>query len=334
MKLKNVVLKLAAGLLAVFLLGSYELWSQVDIISLMRSYAPGQKTLPGLRTLAASDAWADQKVAPTPSGSASDGKLRAALQKRLLVPNPSDLSLGPPTPTPFNGISGRTITISAGNGQKIELELFTSASADKGMLAQRFAYFDPSHPWDKVDLKQIHLDDRATLGPASAPIEIVEFADFECPFCARAFNEVETLVNNSYKDRVRLVWKNFPLSMHPWAEQAAIAAECSRQQNPEAFWTFARNFYRDQSEITPQNLRQHIDGYSTSLHLDGKALSACMLADAAEARVEQDKKDAEAIHVASTPTFIVNGVPVIGLPSSNVFDFVITSQMQERAAAH
>jgi protein-disulfide isomerase len=334
MKLKNVVLMVAAGLVAASLLAVCERQGQVDIISLMRSYATGRQTLPSLRTPWASEAWADQKVAPTPSGSVADGKLRGALQKRLLVPNPSDLTIGPPTPTPFSGVSGRTITISAGNGQKIELELFTSGSADKAMLAQRFAYFDPSHPWDKVDLKQLHIDDRPTLGPASAPIEIVEFADFECPYCARAFNEVETLVTNTYKDRVRLVWKNFPLSMHPWAEQAAIAAECSRQQNPEAFWTFARNFYRDQSEITPQNLRQHIDSYSTSLHLDGKALNACMLADAAEARVEQDKKDAEAIHIASTPTFIVNGVPVIGLPSSNVFDFVITSQMHERAAAH
>src|SRR6185437_1577541 len=141
----------------------------------------------------------------------------------------------------------------------VELELFTGPQGDKGVLAQRYALFDLADPWEHVDLKKLHLDDRATLGPASAPVTIIEFADFECPFCARAFSEVETLVNTTYKGKVRLIWKNYPLNVHPWAEQAAIAAECARQQNPEAFWAFARSFYHDQSDITPQNLREHID---------------------------------------------------------------------------
>src|SRR6185437_17152419 len=125
----------------------------------------------------------------------------------------------------------------------------------------------------------------------SAPVTIIEFADFECPFCARAFSEVETLVNTTYKGKVRLIWKNYPLNVHPWAEQAAIAAECARQQNPEAFWAFARSFYHDQSDITPQNLREHIDSYANSSGLDGKALNACVLGNAAESRVNQDKQD-------------------------------------------
>lgn len=283
-----------------------------------------------------SAAWAAQpsSVAPTAHpDTAAEARLKSALQKRLLVPNQADLSLGPVTPGPLKGLFHRTVTISNGQGQKFEIELFSDGSNDKGILAQRYALFDMADPWEHADLKALHLNDRAALGPAGAPIQIVEFADFECPFCARAFGEIETLVNTTYKGKVRLIWKNFPLNVHPWAEQAAIAAECARQQNPDAFWKFAGNFYHDQSDITPQNLREHIDNYASATGLDGKALNACVLGNAAEARVTEDRKDAEAIHINSTPTFLINGVPVVGLPSSNVFDFVITSQLHDHSAA-
>jgi protein-disulfide isomerase len=281
--------------------------------------------------LPSSYAWAADS--PKAGDDGADRKLKAALQKRLLVPNVADLSLGPPTPTSLPGVTQRTVTVNAGEGQKFQVELFTGPSGDKGILAQRFASFSEADPWDRADMKLVHLDDRPTLGPADAPVTIVEFADFECPYCAKAFGEIEPLVNNTYKGKVRLIWKDFPIQGHIWAEQAAIAAECVRQQNPQAFWTMAGDFYRDQGEITAQNLREHIDSYTSLLGIDSKALNACILGSNAEARVDQDKKDGGAIHVMSTPTFMVNGVPVVGLPSSNVFDFVITSQLDSRHAS-
>jgi protein-disulfide isomerase len=268
-----------------------------------------------------------------PSSNPNDAKLKAALQKRLLVPNLADLSLGPPSPGPLPGVTQRTITVNAGDNQKFQVELFTDASGDRGILAQRFAPFSISDPWERIDLKLVHIADRPTLGPADASIKIVEFADFECPYCAKAFNEIETLVNTTYKGKIQLVWKAFPLQGHAWAEQAAISAECVRQQNPQAFWTIAGDFYRDQNDITPQNLRDHIYGYAGAMGIDAKALNACILGSSAEARVDQDKKDGAAVHVMSTPTFLINGVPVVGLPTSNVFDFVITSQLQSLHAS-
>ena len=316
---------LFAGLLLVVVAASLHNISYANLIR-----AAGLK----LAAIGSSIAWAAQ---PTPApvshpDSAGEVHLKAALQKRLLVPNPADLSLGVVTAGPLPGLYHRTVTINNGQGQKFEVELFSDAANNKGILAQRYAMFDMADPWEHVDLKTVHLDDRATLGPADAAVHIIEFADFQCPYCARAFGEIETLVNTTYKGKVRLTWKNFPLNVHPWAEQAAIAAECARQQNPEVFWKFARDFYNDQNEINPQNLRDHIDGYASSAGLDGRALNTCVLGNAAQARVEQDKKDAEAVHINSTPTFLVNGIPVVGLPSSNVFDFVITAQLQSHQA--
>jgi protein-disulfide isomerase len=285
-----------------------------------------------MSTWPAVEAFAADSTKPVNSNE-NEAKLKLALQKRLLVPNLADLSLGPTTPAPLPGVVQRTITVNGGEGQKFQVELFTNSSGDKGILAQRFAPFSIADPWERVDMKLLHLNDRPTLGAADAPVMIVEFADFECPYCAKAFNEIETLVDTTYKGRVRLVWKAFPLQGHAWAEQAAIAAECVRQQNPQAFWTVAGDFYRDQNDITPQNLRDHIYSYASSLGLDSKPLNACILGSNAEARIDQDKKDGAAVHVVSTPTFLINGVPVIGLPTSNVFDFVITSQMRSQHAS-
>jgi protein-disulfide isomerase len=267
--------------------------------------------------------------------SAADAALKTMLQKRLLIPDLKNIQLGPAIPGPYPGVSNRTVTLvnPAAPGQKAEVEVFYDDAVKKVIIAEHYAVVDSAHPWEQVDLKQLHLDDRATLGPATAPVTIIEFGDFECPYCARAFSEIETVVNTTYKDRVHLIWKNFPLNVHPWAEQGAVAAECAREQNPAAFWSFARSLYRDQTGINPQNLRAHIDGYVKSLKLDAKAMNACILGNTAEERVQQDLKDGQAIHISSTPTFIVNGTPVIGLPTSNVFDFVIDSQLQDRHAS-
>ncbi|HVC44300.1 MAG TPA: thioredoxin domain-containing protein [Candidatus Binataceae bacterium] len=269
------------------------------------------------------------------SSASQDAAVKAMLQKRLLVPDAKNLVLGPPSPGPFAGMSSRTVTLVNPDvpAQKAELELFSDADGKQVILAQHFAIVDSAHPWEQIDLKQMHLEGRATLGPADAPLTIVEFGDLQCPYCARAFSEIETVVNTTYKDRVRLIWKNFPLNVHPWAEQAAVAAECAREQKPAAFWEVVRSFYKDQSEITPQNLRDHIDAYTKATGLDQTAMNACILGKTAEDRVQQDLKDAQNAHLSSTPTFIVSGVPVIGLPSSKVFDFVIKAQLQSDHAA-
>ncbi|MGH7988185.1 MAG: thioredoxin domain-containing protein [Candidatus Binataceae bacterium] len=262
---------------------------------------------------------------------AHDAALKAALQKQFLIPNVADIELGSAMHSPFPGLWQRSVTFSNAQGQKATYPIYLDPSENRLIIGGR--YVDTSHPWQELDVKALHLKDRPTLGLADAPVTIIEFADFECPFCKRAFNEIETLVNTTYRGKVHLIWKNYPLiHVHPWAEQAAIAAECARRQNPHAFWTFAHDFYRDQDQISVENLRQHVDDYTSDAGLDGKTLNACVLGDAAQQRVQQDMRDGQALHLESTPTFIINGVPVVGLPSGNVFDFVITSQLKQRNA--
>src|SRR5579871_827902 len=242
----------------------------------------------------------------------------------------SDVEVGAATPGPLRGLWSRPLR--AANqppGSPAKSVLITDAPG-KAILGTELDL--TKDPWCRVNLSKVHLEDRASDGPDNAPVTIIEFGDLECPFCARAFSEIETLVNTTHRGQVRLIFKHFPLNIHPWAMQAAIAAECVRRQNPKAFWSFVGDIYRDQGAISPANLRQHVDGYVGKLGLDQQVLNACIMAPQAEAQVTQDRDDGLAIGVNSTPTFLVDGIEMVGLPSDKTFEYVVNSELQQREA--
>ncbi len=243
----------------------------------------------------------------------------------------SDVEVGPATPGPLHGLWSRPLRpANQAPGAPAKSVLITD-SPGKAILGTELDL--TKDPWGRINLEKLHLNDRATLGPDDAPVTIIEFGDLECPFCARAFSEIETVVNTTHKGQVRLIFKHFPLSIHPWAMQGAIAAECVRRQNPKAFWSFVSDIYRDQGAINPQNLRQHVDTYVEKLGLDQQVLNACIMASAAEAQVIQDRDDGNAIGVNSTPTFLVNGIELVGLPSDKTFDYVVNSELKQHRAS-
>ena len=265
-------------------------------------------------------------LAPDP---ARDAATKVYLQKHFKIPDPDMIVLGPVVQTPIPTLYGRQVSITFGLGQKANSALFFSKDGTKMIIG---TFVDTSaEPWGRVNLGGIHLSDNPTMGPADAPVTIVEFADFECPYCAHAFSEIETLVNTTYKDKVKVVFKNYPLNVHPWAIKAAEAAECARLQNPTAFWDFARYFYSNQGSITIKNLQENVDKEATKLKLDAPSLKACMGSPQASDRVKQDQTDGNSVHVTSTPTIFINAIPIVGLPDNKVFDFTIKSELEERS---
>jgi len=256
---------------------------------------------------------------------ARDAAVKDYLQKKYRIGSADEIKLGPMLKTDLPGIFERSVTVTNEKGQTASVVLLSDHNETKLILGQLLDL--KTDPWGRTDLSVLNLDDRPTIGPPNAPVTIVEFADFECPYRARAFGEIETLANTTYKGKVRLIYKSYPLNSHAWARTAAIAAECGRLQNPNAFWDFARYFYSNQGQITPENIQKKIEEESKTLGLDGPALKACMTSPGAAQRVEQDAADGNAVHVASTPTFFINGISVVGLPESKFFDFVINSEL-------
>src|SRR5262249_1608015 len=128
----------------------------------------------------------------------------------------------------------------------------------------------------KQVMSKISLDNQPARGPADAKIIIVEYSDFQCPFCSRVYGTLEDHVLKDYADKVRFVFKNFPLtSIHPWAEDAALASECAYKQGNDQFWTMYNGLFTHQSEINKDNLKDKVTEIAKSGNLDVAKLQEC-----------------------------------------------------------
>ncbi|HLH78353.1 MAG TPA: thioredoxin domain-containing protein [Candidatus Binataceae bacterium] len=251
-----------------------------------------------------------------------DQRLLAALRDKFHLPAATQVDFTPAVPADFGGLDRRQ---ASAPGQQGHMDIYINPAQTYAVAGQLIDL--DGDPWNKVDLSTLHLTDRATLGPADAPVTVIEFGDFECPYCAHAIQTVENAVQNTYSGKVRLIFKNFPLRGHAWAQPAAIAGECVREQNPAAFWDYVHDIYRDQSSINADNFSQHLDRFVSDHQLDPQIMHACVMGAQAENQVEQDVADGQRIHIASTPSFFVNGIPVIGDRDAATFDFVIDSAL-------
>jgi predicted DsbA family dithiol-disulfide isomerase len=138
-------------------------------------------------------------------------------------------------------------------------------------------------------------------GPAKAPITIVEFADFECPFCGGLFPTLK-LVEKTYADRVRLVYRQFPLtSIHPLAQKAAEASLCANEQ--KHFWEFYDSMFGDQAHLDVPSLKKR----AQALDLNTATFNTCLDSGKQVDAIQKDREDARKAGVSSTPTLFING---------------------------
>jgi protein-disulfide isomerase len=165
----------------------------------------------------------------------------------------------------------------------------------------------------------IHEDDPAT-GPASAPIVVVEFADFQCPYCGQLTPVMKRIVA-TYGDRVRLVWKDFPLPNHPDAMPAAEAAQCARDQGQ--FWAYHDRLFDNQDTLSLSNLKQ----WAADLGMDANRFNACVDAGTHRGLIEADVEEGNGYGVASTPTVFINGRAVVGAVPYESFAEIIEEEL-------
>lgn len=158
---------------------------------------------------------------------------------------------------------------------------------------------------------KLHISDAPSIGPADAKVTVVEFSDFECPHCREMYSILKAVEPEF--PQVRFVYKNFPLTeIHPWAMTVAVAARCAFQSSPNAFWKVHNQLFDNQDIITADNAWDEVTDFATSAGLSADALHTCMAAPEAKAKVEADLAEGKALGVESTPTFFINGRPMIG----------------------
>ncbi|HVE87842.1 MAG TPA: thioredoxin domain-containing protein [Myxococcales bacterium] len=158
-------------------------------------------------------------------------------------------------------------------------------------------------------------------GPADAKVTIVEFSDFQCPFCSRAHDTVDEVMR-TYAGKVKLVYRQMPLtSLHPNAFKAAEASLCAFDQGH--FWEYHDTLFKNQQQLGVDKLKE----YATSLGLDGSKFNQCLDGGDKASLVRTDMKDGEGVGVQGTPAFFINGVFLNGAVPIDEFREVIDSEL-------
>ncbi len=163
-------------------------------------------------------------------------------------------------------------------------------------------------------------------GGAKAPVTIIEFSDYQCPFCGRAEGTVDQVMK-TYGDKVRLVYRDFPLPMHPLARPASEAANCANAQGK--FWEYHAKLFANQTALSEDKLKE----YAKDLGLDTAKFEACLAQKPFKAAIDKDIEDGSKVGVTGTPAFFINGRMLSGAQPFDKFKEVIDEEISAKSAS-
>jgi protein-disulfide isomerase len=172
----------------------------------------------------------------------------------------------------------------------------------------------------KPPVVEVATAGRPEKGGKNAPVTIIEFSDYECPFCKRAEGVVDQVMS-TYGDKVKVVFRDFPLPFHANARPAAEAANCANAQGK--FWEYHGKLFANQSALTPDKL----NGYATEVGLDGSKFSECLAQKPHAAAIDKDIEDGQKVGVSGTPAFFVNGRMLSGAQPFEKFKELIDEEL-------
>jgi len=178
----------------------------------------------------------------------------------------------------------------------------------------------------KLDLPQPRIQVAAegpSRGPKDAKVTIVEFSDFECPYCGSAHDTVEQVMN-TYAGKVRLVYRQFPLNFHPHAAKAAEASLCAADQGK--FWEYHDVLFKNQKKLEPTELKAH----ASEVGLDAQKFGQCLDSGDKKKTVDADQQAGLAAGVGGTPAFFINGIFLNGAQPIDEFKKVIDEELASK----
>ena len=246
----------------------------------------------------------------------SSAELLRCVREVTKLPPQVELKIGPFNQTPYPQFLKSVIT--ASNGKQTQTaEIFITKDRRTGILGIVLPFGE-----DFVRA-MINTKDVPSLGPSHAPVTVVEYADLQCPTCARLHEFLEKELLPKYGDKVRVIFKEFPLPWHDWSATAAVANECAYQINPSAFPRYRTLIFANQNAISPSNVRELLLNLGDDAGVDRARLAACMDSKASLSRVEAGRQEGEGLGIHGTPTSFVNGRIIIGLPSAAAWEEVV-----------
>ena len=253
------------------------------------------------------------------------------------VPPDARISLGTRSASNFNGYENLPVTIE-GNGTKKSLNFLLAKDGSKLLYMTEIDLNED--PYAR-NMRRIDVTGRPWRGAQDAKVSVVVYDDFECPFCAKAYVTLMNEVMVHYRDRVKIVMKDFPITdAHPWAMRAAIDAHCLADADLRAYWNFSDYVHTHQAEVSAKmkaagNDLTAIDTLAREIgQKDGvkpDALQAC-LALQDPGKVEGSMAEGKSLGVSATPTMFINGQEVEGGLTDEQLRLMLDRALSEAAA--
>ena len=244
-------------------------------------------------------------------------KIERQVRSYYKVPPEVKIIVGAPSPSPdFSNYD--TVIVTVDNGDKKQELTFLVAKDRSSMM--RITKFDlKKDPYAEI-MSKIDTTGRPRRGAQSSKVVVVNFDDFECPFCSRMHQTLFPEILKEYGDRITFIYKDYPLvEIHPWAVHAAVDANCLAAQSGDAYWDFADYIHANQHQVsdqkTPKGREDELDRLALTQaqkhNLDITKAQACIRAQD-DSAVKASMKEGDAIGVEATPTLFINGQKIDG----------------------
>ncbi len=252
-------------------------------------------------------------------GVSKEEYLRAELQSRITAP--SDAEIAKVYEENKARFGGKTLAemkpriveylrnqAAQDRGTALRAELEAKHNVKVLMTAPRFEVSPPATAYAK--------------GPAKAPVTIVEFSDYQCPYCQRAEKTVEGLLGK-YGERVRFVLVDYPIEGHPGAFPASRAARCAGDQGK--FWEYHQHLLTEPGAFTEEDFK----GRAASLGLKGDEFGACFASGKHDPAINAGREQGNQLGVTATPTFFINGRMISGAREARAFETIIDEELAQ-----
>ncbi len=180
-------------------------------------------------------------------------------------------------------------------------------------------------PFPDMPRIPVSADDDPSEGAPDAAVTVIQFAEFQCPYCGSA-NETTKKVLADYQGKVRFVFRDFPLGFHENAIPAAVAANCANAQSTEKYWVFHDAFMKNQKALTEADFQKA----AQDALVNTEKWELCRKDPAVEAEIRKDQQDGAAVGVSGTPAFFINGIFLNGAQPYEKFKLIIDAELAKK----
>lgn len=258
-------------------------------------------------------------------------KIQRQIQAQYDLPPEVKVDVSPRRASDFPTYDTVTITLSGSGGRAQKVDFLLSQD---GKTLAKVTKLDLTKDVYADRMNKIDVSGRPVRGNPNAKVTVVNFDDLQCPFCSRMHSTLMTEILPEYGDRIKIVYKDFPLSMHPWAPHSANDANCLATENGSAYWEFADYVHANQKAINSgqdvQKSKAELDRIALDMGkkhgADMARLQAC-LKDQPDKLLKSSMAEGESLGLNATPTLFINGQKLEGAVDADEVRAVLNAQL-------